>query len=209
MAQSKPTDATARPDNDPADTPPTQPTSGAGEPSSTAAGQPSRPGTDEALRKAQAEAAEYKDLYLRSRAEVENVRKRAQEDVAKAHKFGIESFAESLIPVKDSLEAALSVQSATVDAYRDGIGITLRQLGQAFERNHLIDIAPAAAEKFDPNRHQAISMVPSPDVPAQHVVATLQKGYLLADRVLRPALVTVSQGPAQGDDAPTAVPSNG
>jgi molecular chaperone GrpE len=154
----------------------------------------------DALQKAQAEAAEFKDLYLRGRADIENIRKRAQEDVSKAHKFGIEGFAESLIPVKDSLEAALGVQSATLDSYRGGIEITLRQLGQAFERNHLLEIAPQAGEKFDPNRHQAISMAPS-EVPAQHIVTTLQKGYLIADRVLRPALVTVSQGAAQSGNA--------
>ncbi|ALM84460.1 nucleotide exchange factor GrpE [Bordetella sp. N] len=142
---------------------------------------------------AQAKATEHYDQLLRVRAEAENVRRRAQEDVSKAHKFGIESFAESLVPVKDSLEAALAQQDQTLDALRAGVESTLKQLSSAFERNRLIDIAPAAGEKFDPHQHQAISSVPS-DQPANTVVQTLQKGYLISDRVLRPALVMVSAG---------------
>jgi molecular chaperone GrpE len=162
-----------------------------------AAAEPTAGPTDlaAALAQAQAEAAEFKDAFMRAKAEAENARRRAQDEVAKAHKFGTEAFAESLVPVKDSLEAALAVQNATLDSYRDGINITLRQLDQAFSRNNMQPIAPAAGEKFDPNRHQAISMVPSAEVPAQCVVTVLQKGYLIAERVLRPALVTVSQGP--------------
>jgi molecular chaperone GrpE len=145
------------------------------------------------LEAAQAKANEHYDQILRTRAEADNVRRRAQEDVSKAHKFGIESFAESLVPVKDSLEAALAQQEQTADALRQGVEATLKQLTSAFERNRLVEIAPAAGEKFDPHQHQAISSVPS-EQPANTVVQTLQKGYLIADRVLRPALVVVSAG---------------
>lgn len=150
---------------------------------------------EDALNQALAEAANYKDLYLRAKADGENLRRRAQDDVAKAHKYGIESFAESLLPVKDSLEAALNVQNASLEAYREGMQITLRQLAAALEKHKLAEIAPAPGSKFDPHQHQAISMVPS-EFEANMVVSTLQKGYSLADRVLRPALVTVSQGKA-------------
>lgn len=150
---------------------------------------------DSQLAKAQAEANEYKDLYVRAKAEGENIRRRAQEDIAKAHKFGIENFAESLLPVKDSLEAALNIQNSTPEAYREGMEITLKQLVSAFEKNRMVEIAPEAGAKFDPHLHQAISMVPSAQEP-NTVVSTLQKGYSIADRVLRPALVTVSSGAA-------------
>ena len=152
---------------------------------------------DARLTEAQARAAEFQDAYLRARAEMENVRRRAQDDLARAHKFAVESFAESLLPVADSLEAALKVDNASTEAMRSGVELTLRQLVAAFEKNRLVPIDPTG-QRFDPNLHQAISMVPSDTVPAQHVVATLQKGFTIAERVLRPALVTVSQGPQSG-----------
>lgn len=142
------------------------------------------------LDRAQAEVAEWRDQFLRAKAEADNTRRRAQEDVAKAHKFGIERFAEALVPVKDSLEAALATQNATIDTYREGIEITLRQLASAFDKGGLVTLDPTG-EKFDPHRHQAIASVPT-DGEANRVVAVMQKGYLIADRVLRPALVTVS-----------------
>jgi len=145
------------------------------------------------LDQAEAQAKEHYDQLLRARAEMDNIRKRAQDDVAKARKFGIESFAESLVPVKDSLEAALAQAEQTAEALREGVEVTLRQLAGAFERNQLKEIQPAQGDKFDPHLHQAISSVPS-DQPANTVVQTLQKGYLIADRVLRPALVTVAAG---------------
>jgi molecular chaperone GrpE len=145
------------------------------------------------LAAAQAKADENYDLLLRAKAETENVRRRGQEDVNKAHKFAVESFAESLVPVKDSLEAALAQKDQTLESLREGVEITLKQLSGAFERNKLQEVAPAAGEKFDPHKHQAISSVPS-EQPANTIVLTLQKGYLIADRVLRPALVTVSAG---------------
>src|SRR3546814_5250956 len=105
--------------------------------------------------------AQYHDELLRAKAETENIRRRAQDDVAKARKFGTESFAESLIPVKDSLEAALALTEQTADAWKEGVEATLRQLNTAFERNLLKDVAPAQGDKFDPHLHQAISSVPS------------------------------------------------
>jgi len=138
-------------------------------------------------------ANENYDLFLRAKAEADNVRRRAQDDVAKAHKFAVESFAESLVPVIDSLEKALEATNATPEAMREGVELTLRQLKAAFEKGNLKEVNPVG-EKFDPHWHQAISMVPAPEgVAPGHVVAVLQKGWTIADRVLRPALVTVAQ----------------
>lgn len=145
----------------------------------------------QALEAAQAQAGEHHEAFLRARAEADNIRRRAQEEVSKAHKFGIEKFAEALVPVKDSLEAALAVQSASLDSYREGIEITLRQLAAAFEKNALLEINPVG-DKFDPHKHQAIAMVPA-DAEPNTVIAVMQKGYMIADRVLRPAMVTVAQ----------------
>ena len=185
-----------------------------------AAGQPDTPGTPaeptasadqglepgandngvapDAARVAELEAAlaEEKERYLRAMAEMENVRRRAAEDVSKAHKFSIESFAEALIPVKDSLEMALKVETPTVESLNEGVEATLRQLSSAFERNQLIELDPLG-QKFDPNHHQAISTMPAasanPPVEPNHVATVLQKGYLINDRVLRPALVVVAE----------------
>jgi molecular chaperone GrpE len=143
------------------------------------------------LQAALAKANENYDLFLRARADGENIRRRAQDDVAKAHKFAIESFAESLVPVMDSLEKALETQSATAESLREGASITLKQLQSAFEKSRLTAIDPKG-EKFDPHKHQAISSVAAEGVPPNHVVAVLQKGWMIADRVLRPALVTVA-----------------
>ena len=123
---------------------------------------------------------------------MENVRRRAQEDVSKAHKFAIEAFAESLLPVKDSLELALQVDVPSVERLREGVEATLRQLAQSFERNRLTEIDPLH-QKFDPHQHQAISVAPARDLAPNHVMSVLQKGYKINDRILRPALVTVSQ----------------
>lgn len=145
------------------------------------------------LSEAQQQVAQYHDQLLRAKAEVENIRRRAAEDIAKARKFGTESFAESLIPVRDSLEAALSLPDQSPEAWKDGVEVTLRQLNAAFERNLLKEVAPAEGDTFDPHQHQAISTVPSA-LPQGSVVQLLQKGYTIADRVLRPALVMVSSG---------------
>jgi len=145
------------------------------------------------LQSALDKANENYDLFLRAKAEADNVRRRAQEDVAKAHKFAVESFAESLVPVIDSLEKALEATNATPDAMRAGVELTLKQLRAAFEKSNLKEINPIG-EKFDPHRHQAISMVPAPEgIAPNHVASVLQKGWTIADRVLRPALVTVAQ----------------
>ena len=149
------------------------------------------------LADAQAKATENYDLFLRAVADLENARRRAQDDVAKAHKFAIESFAEGLLPVRDSLEMALKADAPSVDSIREGVEATLKLFASVFEKNKLVEIDPVG-EKFDPNRHQAISMMPvsatNPPVAANHVVSVLQKGYLINDRVLRPALVIVAQG---------------
>jgi molecular chaperone GrpE len=139
----------------------------------------------------QAKHAEVSDAYLRAKAEAENARRRAEEEISKARKFAVEAFAESLLPVRDSLEAAIAIQNATPEQLLEGVHATLRQLGQALERNRVVPIAPPAGTKFDPHHHQAISVVPA-EQEANTVVTVLQKGYLIADRVLRPALVTVS-----------------
>jgi molecular chaperone GrpE len=135
-------------------------------------------------------AREHYDLFLRATAEGENIRRRAQDDVAKAHKFAIESFAEYLVPVMDSLQAALADGSGDIAKLREGVELTARQLAAAFEKGRIVELNPIG-EKFDPHRHQAVSMVPSDQEP-NTVVSVLQRGYLIADRVLRPALVTVS-----------------
>ncbi|MBL8375773.1 nucleotide exchange factor GrpE [Accumulibacter sp.] len=150
------------------------------------------PSLDQALQQAQLKSDEYHDAWLRAKAETENVRRRAQEDIAKAAKFAIDRFARELLAVKDSLEAALGIETASVESLRSGTELTLRQLVSAFEKSALTEVNPIG-EKFDPHRHQAISVVESEHEP-NTVVTVLQKGYLLADRVLRPALVIVAKG---------------
>jgi molecular chaperone GrpE len=157
-----------------------------------AGGTPDVRALQSALNAAEIKAAEYYDALLRAKAETENARRRAVEDVAKAHKFGIENFAEAMLPVMDSLVAALADPTTDVVKLREGVELTRKQLQAGLERNRLVQIDPVG-EKFDPHRHQAISTVPAPEgMAANHVVAVLQKGWTLADRVLRPALVTVS-----------------
>jgi molecular chaperone GrpE len=150
------------------------------------------PGLEEQLRILELKAAEHHDAWLRAKAEGENIRRRAQEDVAKAHKFAVEKFASELLAVKDSLEAALAVPEQTVESFKSGVELTLKQLISAFEKNALLEINPVG-EKFDPHKHQAIGMVDA-DQEANTVVTVLQKGYLIAERTLRPALVMVAKG---------------
>lgn len=138
-----------------------------------------------------AQNADLADQYLRAKAEAENARRRADDEVSKARKFAVESFAESLLAVADSLEAGLAIKDASPEQIREGADATLKQLISALARHKVLPIAPAAGDKFDPHQHQAISMVPA-DQEANTVVTTLQKGYLIAERVLRPALVTVA-----------------
>ncbi|WP_374564186.1 nucleotide exchange factor GrpE [Ideonella sp.] len=140
---------------------------------------------------AQAQLAEAQDGHLRAKAEAENVRRRSEEEISKARKYAVESFADSLLPVRDSLEAAIAMPDAPLEKVLEGVHATLRQLSAALERNKVLQINPPAGTKFDPHQHQAISMVPA-EQDANTVVAVLQKGYLITDRVLRPALVTVA-----------------
>jgi molecular chaperone GrpE len=143
----------------------------------------------------QAKNTELADNYLRAKAEAENARRRADDEIAKARKFAVENFAESLLPVTDSLEAGLLQPDATAAQIREGTEATLKQLKTALERNKVVVIDPPAGTRFDPHQHQAISMVPLPPESGQEantVVSVLQKGYLIAERVLRPALVTVA-----------------
>ena len=146
---------------------------------------------EETILALEAQIKEFQDQFLRAKAEVENARRRSMEDVAKAHKFAIEGFAENLLPVLDSLNAALTDGGADSAKMKEGIELTLKQLVSALEKGRVLEINPVG-EKFDPHRHQAIAMVPH-EQEANTVVTVLQKGYLIADRVLRPALVTVSQ----------------
>ena len=151
------------------------------------------PSPEELLRKAELDAQEHHDAWLRAKAETENIRKRAVTDVANAHKYAVENFAAELLAVKDSLEAALAVETATVETLKSGAELTLKQLSSAFEKYKVIEINPVG-EKFDPHRQQAISMVPA-DAAPNTVVSVLQKGYVLHDRVIRPAMVVVAKAP--------------
>jgi molecular chaperone GrpE len=139
----------------------------------------------------QAEAEKHRDAWLRAVADADNIRKRAEERVASAHKFAIENLSTELLSVKDSLEAALAVENATAESYRNGVELTLKQLANVFNKFNVAEINPVG-EKFDPHRHQAINMVQSEAEP-NSVVMVLQKGYTLNDRVLRPALVSVAK----------------
>jgi molecular chaperone GrpE len=164
---------------------------GADTPAPESAAAPASASLEEQLAQVQAQLTEAQDAYLRAKAETENVRRRSEEEVGKARKYAVDSFADSMLPVKDSLEAAIAMPDAPLEKVLEGVHATLRQLAQALERNKVLEINPPAGTKFDPHHHQAISMVPA-EQDANTVVAVLQKGYLITDRVLRPALVTVA-----------------
>ncbi len=149
------------------------------------------PSLEESLKQAELLAQEHHDAWLRAKAEGDNIRKRAQEDVAKAHKFAVENFANELLAVKDSLEAALNTDAPSIANLKSGVELTLKQLSSAFSKSNLQEINPVG-EKFDAHKHQAISVIES-EAEANTVVAVLQKGYQLHDRVVRPALVTVAK----------------
>ena len=150
------------------------------------------PGLEDQLAAAEAKLAEMHDAFMRAKAEGENIRRRAQEDVSKAHKFAIESFAEAMVPVRDSLEMALKVENASIESLKEGVEMTLKQLTSAFEKNRLVEVMPAVGDKLDPMKHQAVAVVPA-EQEANTVVNVLQKGYMIADRLLRPAIVTAAQ----------------
>jgi molecular chaperone GrpE len=154
--------------------------------------QPAEKPIEEQLADAQAQAAQHRDAMLRAMADAENARKRFQAEAANAQKYALERFAEGLLPVVDSLEAALANEGASPEALREGVQLTLRQLTQALDKARVTSISPGPGERFDPHRHQAMAAVPSDSEP-NTIVGTLQKGYQLHDRVLRPALVTVAK----------------
>jgi len=162
------------------------------EPAAEAAPAPAAESLEQKLAAAEAKLAEMQDAFMRARADGENIRRRAQEDVAKAHKFAIEGFAEAMVPVRDSLEMALKVETPTIESLKEGVEMTLKQLTAAFEKNRLIEVMPQQGDKLDPNKHQAVAVVPA-DQEANTVVSVLQKGYMIADRLLRPAIVTAAQ----------------
>src|SRR5580704_17194048 len=143
------------------------------------------------LKEAEDEAARLKDAWLRSKAETDNIRKQAQNDLAKAHKYAIERFAQELLTVRDALELSLATPNATTEALKDGVELTLKNLQAAFDREKIVEINPVG-EKYDPHRHQAMTLLESGEPPGT-VVQVFQKGYLLNDRVLRPALVAVAK----------------
>ncbi|UCH53366.1 MAG: nucleotide exchange factor GrpE [Pseudomonadota bacterium] len=156
------------------------------------------------LEATRAHAAENIDRFMRAKAEMENVRRRAEQDVAAARKFGIERFAEELLAVRDSLDLARTVDiqadsASAVQKMREGLDLTLKLMDGAMQKFGVTVIDPQG-EKFDPNRHQAISMVESGDVAPNHIVTVVQKGFLIHDRVLRPAMVIVAKAPASAGD---------
>lgn len=152
------------------------------------------------LAAAQSQAAENLDKFMRAKAETENVRRRAETDVASAHKFAIERFALEMLAVKDSLERARTVDLKTSDAALEkmfeGIDLTLKLMDSIFQKFALTEISPAKGDKFDPEKHQAMSAQDSAEAPPNHVLMALQKGYLLNNRLLRPALVIIAKTPA-------------
>lgn len=152
------------------------------------------PSMEELLKQAELSAQEHHDAWLRARAEADNIRKRAQQDIANAHKYAVEGFAGELLAVKDSLEAAMAADNASIESLRNGVELTLKQLTNAFGKFNVKELNPLG-ERFDPHRHQAIGMLES-EQEANTVVSVLQKGYLLNDRVLRPAMVMVAQSKA-------------
>lgn len=150
------------------------------------------PSLDEQLQAAERKAQEHYDAWMYAKAEGENIRRRAAEDISKAQKFAVERFSNEMLAVMDSLQAALSVENSTVENFKSGMELTQKQLSNVFEKFNISEINPVG-EKLDPHKHQAISMIDS-DQPANTVISVMQKGYALNERVLRPALVLVSKG---------------
>jgi molecular chaperone GrpE len=150
------------------------------------------PNLEEMLQEVERKAQEHYDAWMYAKAESENIRRRAHEDIEKARKFALEKFSSELLAVKDSLEAALAVETATLESYKNGVELTLKQLSSVFEKFNVAEVHPAG-EKFDPHKHQAISLIEAAEAEPNTVVQVLQKGYTLHDRVLRPALVMVAK----------------
>lgn len=145
--------------------------------------------------------ADMKDAWLRAKAEAENQRRRSFDDMVKARKFALESFAEALLPVKDSLELALKTESPTVDSLKEGVEITLQQLSDVLKRNQITEVLPTVGDALDPKQHQAIATVASEQA-ANTVASVMQTGYMIADRLLRPAMVTVAKAQVE-DEQPS------
>ena len=164
------------------------------EPSAETVAVDTMPSLEELLKAAELKAAEHHDAWLRAKAEGENIRRRAQDDIAKAGKFAVERFAGELVAVKDSLEAALANEKQDAETLKSGVELTLRQLTAAFEKSQLAEINPVG-EKFDPHKHQAISQIEAADAATEPntVLTVLQKGYALHERIIRPALEVVSK----------------
>ncbi len=141
---------------------------------------------------------EHKDKYLRAMAEVENTRRRAENDVSSARKFAVESFAAEALSVKDSLELARAIEIKSEDSevvikMKEGLDLTLKQLDSVFSKFNIKEIAPQPGDKLDPEQHQAMSLQESTEVPPNHIVNVIQKGYSIHDRLLRPAMVIVAK----------------
>ena len=152
--------------------------------------QPQEKSLEELLAEAQAKIEEQRDTMMRAVADAENARKRAQAEAASSQKYAVERFAEVLLPVVDSLEAALKTGDTS------GVELTLKQMRSALEKSSVREVDPKPGERFDPHRHQAMAAVDAAGAEPNTVVATMQKGYVLHDRVLRPALVTVAKTPS-------------
>jgi molecular chaperone GrpE len=150
------------------------------------------------LAEAEARASEMQDSFLRAKAETDNIRRRSQEDIVKARKYAVESFAEEMLAVKDSLEMALKTESPSLESFKEGIELTLTQFNDALKKNRVIEVSPAVKDLLDPTKHQAIATVES-DQEVNTIVAVMQKGYMIADRLLRPAMVTVAK-PKEKDE---------
>ena len=155
------------------------------------AGQETMPSPEDMLKAAELKAQEHYDAWMYAKAEGENIRRRAQEDISKAQKFAVERFSGELLAVMHSLQAGLSVQTDNVESFKCGMEMTQKQLASVFEKFQIKEINPVG-EKLDPHKHQAIGMVESEQEP-NTVVSVLQKGYTLHERVLRPALVMVAK----------------
>lgn len=150
-----------------------------------------QPDWEHLLKEAEIKAAEHHDAWIRAKAETENIRKRAQTDVSNAHKYAIENFSAQLLTVMDSLDAALAVENATIENFKSGMELTQKQLISVFDKFNIKAIDPKG-EKFDPHQHQAMCMIDS-EQPPNTVVQVMQKGYKLHERIIRPALVSVSK----------------
>jgi molecular chaperone GrpE len=148
---------------------------------------------EEQLAAARTQLEAQREAWLRALADAENARKRAQLDIAQARKYGTERLVEELLPALDSLEAALETKDQTLESLRAGVELTLKQLRGALEKSGVAEIGPGAGQRFDPHRHQAMAAVESGEQEPNTVLALLQKGYALHDRVVRPALVTVAK----------------